>query len=360
MINLGNPQAKNVTPSVLDAPGGFAWWYIDAIDASGNGFVIIWSFGLPFLPGYLSAARSNAGQPARSRPSLNISVYQNGKRAFYLLQEYAPEDVELKSSGELRFGQSVIHQPSLGHVDLQLDCPIPCSQNNLRGELVVRGPPAHLGGQLQASTNLEHRWTPVLGPARLRGELSVGRDHYTVDTLAYHDRNEGTRRLDDLGIRHWIWGRLVSDTQTRIWYVCFAKSGPPKAWGIELLHSGEVRLTDNLIPILEQPLRGMFGVSTWRRVRLRNPNGEDWLIADTANRVDDGPFYVRTRTWVKSGGYEGPGLSEWIVPDRIDRPLHRPLVRMAVHRVKGPNSPFLPLFSGSRRGRLARFFRFNG
>jgi hypothetical protein len=50
----------------------------------------------------------------------------------------------------------------------------------------------------------------------------------------------------------------------------------------------------------------------------------------------------------------GSGVGEAIIPDRVDHPLHRPFVRMRVHNLDGPNSMWLPLFSGPGRGRLRR------
>ena len=63
-------------PEALTAPGGFVWWYLDLTDGAGNGVVLIWSFGLPFLPGYADAARKGQGQSPASRPSLNVAVYK--------------------------------------------------------------------------------------------------------------------------------------------------------------------------------------------------------------------------------------------------------------------------------------------
>ncbi len=85
---------------VIDAPGGFAWWYVDAFDADENGMVVIWSFGLPFLPGYLHANRRGRPQTPRSRPSLNVVTYRNGKPDFYLLQEYPADRCGWTREGE--------------------------------------------------------------------------------------------------------------------------------------------------------------------------------------------------------------------------------------------------------------------
>ena len=91
--------------SVLDSAGGFVWWYCDHVDEQGNGFVCIWSFGLPFLPDLLSEAREGRPVPPRRRPSVNLALYERGKPVFYLLQEY-PEQAARWSDNEVRLGAS--------------------------------------------------------------------------------------------------------------------------------------------------------------------------------------------------------------------------------------------------------------
>lgn len=353
VIHVGDPAALSVPDSVLDAPGGFAWWYVDALDAAGDGLVLIWSYGLPFLPGYLSGARAGRGDPAKARPSLNLAVYEGGRPAFYLLQAYDPQDVSMTPDGRFRFGRSHIVRET-GRVHLDLDCPLPGTRDRLRGQVEVQGPAARLGPGLSPSPLPDHRWTPVLGPARVAADLAAGPRRFRVDAPAYHDRNEGRRRFDDLGIDHWIWGRLVTEQRTRIWYLCYAKTGPSSAWGVELAADGEVRMIPDLSPRIERPRTGAFGLRTWDTVTLVDGSGEPWVRARTGRRVDDGFFYARTVVEVTAGSEAGLGLAEWIVPDRIDLPRHRPLVRMAVHDASGPNSMWLPLFSGSRAGRWAR------
>lgn len=354
LIEVGDPEARGVPDVVLDAPGGFAWWYVDALDERGDGAVLIWSWGLPFLPGYLSGARSGAGDPARARPSFNVALYEGGKPAFYILQTYHPDDVETDGQGSFRFGATRITRPTPGRVDLAIDLPVPRSRSRLQGALSVSGSPARLGDGLAPSPRPHHRWTPVFGPSRLSGQLTCGDRVFDIDAPAYHDRNEGDRRFDDLGIDHWIWGRLISDERTRIWYICYAKTGPATAWGVELARDGTLRLFDELEPRLIEPRRGAFGMRTWRQVQLIDRHGRPFVTAQTRNRVDDGFFYARTVVEAEAEGHRGLGIAEWIVPDRIDLARHRPLVEMAVHRTESPSSFWLPLFSGPREGRLAR------
>lgn len=357
LITLGDPSATRVPEAVLDAPGGFAWWYVDTLDAHGNGAVVIWSWGLPFLPNYLSRARAGHGDPARSRPSLNLAIYRNRKRAFYLLQEYPEHEATMDGAGNFRFGDTTMSRPRPDLVRIDFNALLPGTAQRLEGTLEIEGPPARLGDGTEPSPDFAHRWTPVLGPSRARGLLKVGQDNFQIDGPGYHDRNEGTHRFDDLGIEHWSWGRLVHPERTAIWYLCYSKSGPPVAWGAELLADGEIRIHE-MEAELEGPRKGAFGLRTWERVILREPGrSEAWLKAEIGPRVDDGPFYARSVVTVEADGRSGPGLAEWIVPDRIDLERHRPLVRMAVHDLRGANSFWLPLFSGPSRGRMARLLR---
>jgi hypothetical protein len=70
--------------------------------------------------------------------------------------------------------------------------------------------------------------------------------------------------------------------------------------------------------------------------------------------LDNGPFYQRYLLRGRCGPDEGYGIGENLVPDRVDTDLLRPLVRMRVHRAVGPNSMWLPLFSGDSEGRWGR------
>lgn len=356
-IALGDPHTRDVDDLVLDAPGGFAWWYLDLVNEAGDGAVLIWSFGLPFLPGYLSGNRAGRGDRARERPSLNVAIYRGGRRAFYLLQAYAPEDAELDGQGNFRFGESSMHRTSDSTLELHLSCPLPQTSDRLEGKLTVEGASVRFDPSLKPTSDLAHRWTPVLGPSWAEGTLRAGGERYDLAAPAYHDRNEGVRRLDDLGIDHWVWGRLVRPERTSLWYLTYPKSGACVAWGAEIDGDGTFRLVPDLEPLLERPERGSFGLRTWQTVRLRTPSGADWLTARTRLRVDDGPFYARTLADVETETHRGRGLGEWIVPDRIDLAQHRPLVRMAVHDLQGRNSMWLPLFSGPKAGRLARLLR---
>lgn len=351
-ISLSNP-ARDLDPALLDAPGGFAWWYVDHIDEQGDGLVLIWSYGLPFLPGYLGASRDGRPELPRSRPSLNLVLYEAGRPSFYLLQEYAPHEAAW-SPDTWHFGRSRItltRDPGRVRLVAELDCPVPRSQDGLTGRIELVGPAARF--EAAPAGRPEHEWCPVAGPSTLRADLEIGGARVERAGLAYHDRNGGTAPLDRLGIHRWTWGRFLTPDALDIYYVLWPEGADaaPEAWGVTVDAAGQATLRTGLEIEARGEARATYGVRHAPELALRHGD-EVWLSTTTRRVVDDGPFYLRTV--VERDGAGVAGVGEWVVPERIDRPWQRPFVRMRVHHTAKDNSAWLPLFSGPRRGRLSR------
>lgn len=353
LISMSNP-AEDLDPSLLDARGGFAWWYLDHVDDRGDGLVLVWSFGLPFLPDYTGAAREGRGQPARQRPSLNLVLYEAGRPSFYLLQEYAPDACEW-APDRWRFGDTRLRlerDPRRTRLVADLDCPLPRSADRLTGRVLVEGPAVTPKGA-PPPRDRAHEWSPVLGPAHLQADLRLGRQPVMRRGAAYHDRNGGTHPLDQLGIDRWTWGRWIDEAGTHIFYVLWPEDAPdaPWAWRVDITPDGAATVRRDLTVTTSSWSRARYGMPYARQLELQTAEGEAWSV-HTRHVVDDGPFYLRTM--VTRAGAPRLGVGEWVIPRRLDLGWQRPFIRMRVHNTAAPNSMWLPLFSGPRRGRLRR------
>ncbi len=363
LITLGDP-GRRLSQDLLHEPGGFTWWYVDALDEQLNGLVMIWSFGLPFLPGYLQAARRGRPEAPAEHPSLNIALYRAGRPCFYLLQAYSREDAEWMNN-RWRFGDTEIVRSEVGGdaatrtVVASINCPLPRSRHRLRGTVRVTGPVPRLHPSLRPQPGSRHEWCPVTGPARCTADLNWSPDDgLEVEAPAYHDRNAGDRPFDQLGIDHWIWGRTVGPAGTRVHYLVWPKGDDqsPRTWVFDLAPDGEITRPSAAAPNVHGPTRAWFGVPYWTQVDLGEPGS-----VHTKQLVEDGPFYLRSiNEGPDPAGEVHPGWGEWIRPDRIDLDIHRPLVRMRVHRPAGGNSFWLPLFVGPRSTRVRRLLNWGG
>ncbi|MBV9775071.1 MAG: hypothetical protein JO040_14050 [Gemmatimonadetes bacterium] len=358
MIEIGS-TCREMDPGLFRAPGGFAWWYADLVTPEGDGLVLIWSYGLPFLPGYADAARRGAPQRPAERPGVNVVAYRRGRPVVYLLQEYPAAEPPTDASGTQRIGDCVfIRSVRDGRCTLhaELDCPLPGTSGRLTGTVRIEGVARAPDGG--STLDFPHLWTPLTGPAEGTASLRVGgREVFRASGRAYHDRNGGRIPLHALGIRCWMWGRFPFAGREVVYYLLCPEQGTePECIGLVVHGDGRTERVDGLSAELGRERWTFGGLQRpeWIRLAVR---GEPWLEVRHRTVADVGPFYLRLLSEGEMRGERATGWGELCVPGRVDLPRHRPFVRMRVHRVAGPNSPWLPLFTGPRQGRLIRLLR---
>jgi hypothetical protein len=354
-------------------PGGFFWWYCDHLDDSGTGFVCIWSWSLPFLPGVTSAARKGKGLQPQSRPSLNVAIYREGKLIDYYLLSYeksrasydrvANKDETVES---FEFGESSIkltRKADTCQVDAALRLPVPGSAGRaLIGEFHGEGPLPVLSrtGQHQAEDDedVNHRWAMICPAMSLTADwrwpngATLG-----MSGAAYLDRNDSLVAIDQLGIEDWFWGRAHLGGKTFVWYLLHGEepSDPPRSYGFEVEPDGTVTAMDLTVETMATE-QAMFGMRRATRTVLKN-NDQLWLDLEESAVIDDGPFYLRTlMRATDSQGAEALAIAESVRPSRVDRKRHRFLVQMRVQYDKRLSSMWLPLFCGPRGSRWRRLF----
>ena len=340
-------------------PGGFCWWYAEAGDDAGNGIVLIWAFGLPFLPGHAAAIREGHGPLPTDRPALNVVVYQAGEPIFYVLREV--RDAGWDGKGKWWFDQtrmeSVIENGKLAlRVDLHV--PIAGEQAPLTGSLVLAGRVAQTAGHGLQFGPSAHAWTPQVGPSFATAALRCGDFRWRLAGRGYHDRNASSLPLHELGIKTWLWARAALPGRDRIVYALWPHGDAPvQVRGLDVCDDGRVETFHDLTLTTEGASTTFFGMPTWRRLTLERA-GTPWLTLDLTRCVDDGPFYLRYLPQASTA--DGPATAasaEIIVPDRIDLNLHRPFVRMRVSGADAQTSAWLPLFEGARQNRGRRLWR---
>jgi len=356
-------------PAVLRAAGGFTWFYVDLVDQHGGGATVIWSWGLPFLPGYAGAARAGRPQLPIERPSVNVVVYSGGRERFYLLSELPADqcawgdDGRSWRLGDCTFRWTDTPGPPGGAptrtLQATLDLALPTG-GRATGELRLSGPLRRdpPGGGGPAST---HQWTPMVAAGRGSLELRTPDGDLRVEGRAYHDRNSASRPLHALGIQSWWWGRLALPGRDLIFYrlIPSAPGAAPRDLVVEFAADGSCRVRENAGLRTGRLRRSLWGLRWPGGATFADPDGRPVQVEVSA-LLDNGPFYQRHLLRGRCGDEEGHGIGENLVPDRVDTDLLRPLVRMRVHRAAGPNSMWLPLFSGDSRGRVRRLLGLPG
>ncbi len=358
MIQLGS-LAPQDTDALARGASGFLWHYVDLIDENGNGLVLIWALGLPFLPGLASAQRAGVSVAPASRPSLNLAVYEKGQPCAYLLHELDPDEVAWSDiDGSWTLGQSRIrlhnHADGRQHLVAHLDCPVPGGDGRVRAYIEVTGARCTLDQSRVPLGPSVHAWAPRLTCAE--GWATITEGHHPLLELkgrAYYDGNASPTPLHDLGIDRWVWIRTALPGRELVAYLLHAGDGAPtRAVLVEVRPDGAATVTEPVSFEVEAQRRSIWGVTSPTRIRFDLEGGP--LHLRLRHTVDDGPFYQRFLVSGHQRGDTGFGVGEVVLPDRIDLAWQRPLVRMRVHRPSVGDSMWLPLFSGPRTGRLQR------
>ncbi len=362
------PDAKSPLLSLVDArapfpdacfaaPGGFAWWYLDVCDAEGNGLVLIPSWGLPFLPGRESAARRAEAGAADLEPSINVALYRRGEPAAYLLQRINPRLAQRGDGGWTLGGAWFRVQVDAGEVEVraELDLPSP-GGGRVQGKVHARGAMARIAAA-GSDHAAPHCWGPVMPGGRATVDLRWDGMPIDLEGEAYLDRNWSDRPLGALGIRRWTWARYAEAGQTRIAYHAESavEGAPDVSLAVACGSDGRTQVDHDAKIIASSSRRDPFGLLLPSALCVASDHFASRLAV--TSWVDRGPFYARGLCRSDDGGH---GFVEVVEPGRVDRAVHRPLVRMAVHDPTGANSIWLPLFAGPRESRWRRLLQSMG
>lgn len=349
MIALTSPSPAALL-EVLNESTGFLWWYADLTTPAGDGLVLIWSLGLPFLPD-----RAEAQRPA-GRPALSLATYRNGRSDFYLLQDYGRAACPV-SIGSDRLGggrlcqtifRTVVRDEEL-ELHVELDEPVPGSSGHLTGSFTLSGKayPAPT-----ADTEAVHLWAPLAVHASAQASLVLGTERIELSGAGYFDSNFSRAPLADQGIARWLWGRVAFADLTLAYYRTEMDDGRVVTRIVVQEAAGPVAVVSTPLR-LGRARRGLFGLVSPRQIALSV--GDREVTLDLGSPVEDGPFYQRFLVRGRdASGHTGHGIAELVAPGKLDVPWQRPLVRMRTHVVGGRNSFWLPLFSGFRARRLQR------
>lgn len=361
MIQLGAIGAPDVT-AIAATAGGFIWHYLDLVDESGSGVVLIWALGLPFLPGVAAGERRGDRPVPADEPALAMSVYREGVPIHYLLQRLPPGRVVWDEVGDRwRLGENriTLTEGSDGELELRarLDLEVPGSERRVVGDITLQGPACDLRRRRVGLDRGQHAWAPRLTPGTGRVHLRHG-DEALLDLYGrgYLDGNASAEPLWDLGIRRWTWLRVaLPDREVVIYSLRPVGEGADRALRVDIDRGGRASVQEGVRVEVEARSRSIWG--PWRPQRLRVHGSGPPLEVQATKVVDDGPFYQRFLIEGSCAGWRGPGVGEVVLPGRIDTPWLRPLVRMRVAGDPGGDSFWLPLFSGPRKGRLRRLLR---
>jgi len=270
-----HPQFAHDTP-----PGGYVWWYVDALSDDGRyGLTLIAFVGSVFSPYYARARRSGLCNPL-DHCALNISLYGPHSRRWAMTER--TESAVTRTPDTLVLGPSVLAW-NTGRLRVHIDevsVPIP---TRIRGEIELQ--PAAITNYLLWLDPEErhHGWRPLAPTAR----ISVRFSHPALrwQGHAYFDSNFGDVPLED-SFAGWRWSRAtLKHKDTVVHYDVERRTGEGKSIALRFNCKGDALAIEPRTNVRLPP--GYWGVQRVARVDPDRP-------VTVSKTLEDTPFYTRS------------------------------------------------------------------
>ncbi len=332
-------------------PGGYEWWYFDAIDPSGIfRIVIIFYDGIPFSLDYIDACKKANSEKlalAENHPGISISVYENDKPIFYDLSEYPQEKCSFSSEEtSVVIGNNKLHSLSEDDIVtyiLELDEELP-DGDHLKGTITFSG--KMISGELAQETSYSikdrHVWNLVSPKTKVSAEIELQTRIYEKKDIlftgnGYHDHNYGHIPMYDT-FRDWYWARFHFEKYSLVIYAMNDEKERHQAWLIED-KTGKVACTFTDI-VFEDYAVNTFLLGFNRHIRISGNDKNNPDIQIFLNKkLDSGPFYVRFAADAilhlpeLNKVEKSDGIAEYIYPSRMKWKIFWPLIRMRLRMV---------------------------
>jgi carotenoid 1,2-hydratase len=272
------------------APGGYLWWYVDAVSDDGRHALTIIAFvGSVFSSWYAWAQRRRgAAVDPVDHCAINVALYGAAGRR-WTMTERGRRHVR-RSATAFQVGPSELHWDGRRlRIELdELGAPIP---QRVRGRVTVtpEGPACRWATGLDAIGR--HRWGPIAPCARVQVQLDAPAASWQGH--AYLDSNEGDEPIER-PFRRWDWCRAtLEDGSTAVIYDLQPREGEDRVIARCFAPDG----THAELPV---PPVHPLPRSAWRIARtMRSDAGVPPRIAQ---QLEDTPFYQRALVDASIGG----------------------------------------------------------
>jgi carotenoid 1,2-hydratase len=264
------------------APGGYLWWYVDAVSDDGRHALTLIAFVGSVFSTWYAMARHRHGPAVDpgNHCALNVALYGAGGRRWTMTERgrrfvrRSPERFDIGPSHLQWDGRSLLIR-----ID-ELGVPIP---QRVRGTVRVtpQGAPCGFVAPLDAAGR--HRWGPIAPCARVEVDLDAPSSRWQGH--AYLDSNEGDEPIER-PFASWDWSRsIMDDGSTAVIYDVRQRHGPDRVIARRFRPDGGDEA-------FEPPPRQALPRTGWRIARaMRSEPGAPAHVTQT---LEDTPFYTRS------------------------------------------------------------------
>jgi len=283
-------------------PGGYAWWYVDALDHEGRfGLALIGFVGSVFSPYYAWARRRGTADPL-DHCSLNIGLYPPGGH-LWTMTERGRASVA-RSATRLAIGPSAMSWDGDSlRIDIdELTVPLP---RRVRGTIRLH-PLVTVARDFALEPTGRHRWRPYMPLADVEVDLASPAQRWRG--TGYCDFNAGAEPLEDAFV-DWQWTRThLPGKRTAVSYNARPRGAAATSLNLRMDRDSTF-VSDAPRPRVALP-RTAWGLERHATV---DPDTEACVVRP----MENGPFYARSLLGATIDGSAVLAVHETLSLDRF-------------------------------------------
>ncbi|MFH1132434.1 MAG: carotenoid 1,2-hydratase [Pseudomonadota bacterium] len=285
-------------------PGGYAWWYLDAISDDRNyAMVVVFFCGSAFSPFYALSRTQNRDADPLDHCAVNVVLYKRRSK-IWTFTECTKENIERGCETFSVLGNEISWHGDFLSATFDLRSPV-CG---IPLEGYVRLYPARLFGQAVAlDKRKKHFWHPVAPLSRIEVELK--KPSISFQGSAYHDANVGLEPLSN-GFKMWSWSRAEVRGRAIALYDGMEKDGSKFSLGRIFDPSGENTALGASSKVVLPSTRWLIP----RQTRV-DRTGSARLI----RTLENSPFYARSLIETELEGEKTTCIHETLNLDRFNK-----------------------------------------
>lgn len=295
-------------------PGGYTWWYIDAISDDGRHALTIIAFiGSVFSPYYAWSGR----QHPFDHCALNVALYEPRQHHWTMTERGA--DLCKVSAEHFQIGPSALHWRE-GSLLIDIDEKTTPFPSPVKG--TVRVVPDFINQEtFQIDDAGQHHWRPIAPLARV--DVDIDQPGVNWTGRGYLDTNIGTEPLES-AFDYWDWSRLnISDDRTAILYNCDMRNGASRSLALDFRQGG--------VAPFEKPPESKFASTPVWRIKRRTFTDTD-RTPKLVRTLEDTPFYSRSEIENTIAGKTAHGVHESFSGTRLRRQLVKAMLPFRMPR----------------------------
>lgn len=300
-------------------PGGYAWWYLDALSDDGRrGLTIIALLGSVFSP-YYAWARGRGRPDPLNHCGLNVALYGPGGKRWSLTER--GRSALRRDASYLAIGPSALSWEGDGlTIDIaEVTMPLP---TRLKGRIRLH-PQSLVNYQAPLDDQVRHRWVPIAPCAQV--EVDMRSPSLRWSGPAYFDSNAGDEP-PELAFHGWDWSRAPHRGGTTVLYQVAPRRGPGANLALHFAATGEVT------PIAAPPSSPLPRTPIWRIPRATR--SDPARPAGVIKTLEDTPFYARSLVRARLEGEDILAVHESLSLDRFRQSWVRMLLPFRMPRAR--------------------------